>query len=170
MLVTVKIETIKKEAGKRVSSQHLLARLPPKWLDGRAVDWWLNFARLDCIGLPNTATVVWDETTATMAGFFRYRVYDTPGGERRLKMLGTWVHPDYRGRGIATMLWTEAFNGVDRISAVTLNPTSRHLLEKVVAKFPGLMVSHWTWRRRRNRLGNLKWKLVKEKKNGRQAD
>lgn len=68
-----------------------------------------------------------------VVGWFRYYLYD----DVDLGACGTWVHPDYRGRGIGARLWKKVLRRYRpaTMRAVTLSAGGRALVRMAHQKF-----------------------------------
>lgn len=78
-----------------------------------------------------------------VVGFFRYYLESLSKHRLGIAAAGTWVHPDFRGQGLALRLWTAAVKSqkaVYRVTATTVSPGGVALVKAFSAKFPHIKV------------------------------
>lgn len=63
------------------------------------------------------AVIVLDD--GELVGFFRFSI-----DKKYIYAIGTWVHPDYRGQGMAKKMWTKALKSVRGKKTVTVTTVS----------------------------------------------
>ena len=70
-----------------------------------------------------------------LVGFFRfdYVKHKSRRGRRAIRALGTWVHHDFRRRGIATRMWTLAKRATRRtvIHVYTVSQSGAHFVSAI---------------------------------------